>query len=105
MSWTTRIPSRPSQQAIGKFSSRVSIQPLYIAKPLSSRRHSRLPLLLPQHRHFNMSSMRAVLIKDGKGPIENLYIGETPKPTPGAGQVIVKVSRPFRLFPIAPQDL
>lgn len=35
--------------------------------------------------------MRAVLIKDDKGPIENLYIGETQKPTPGLGQVIVKV--------------
>jgi hypothetical protein len=27
-----------------------------------------------------MSRMRAVLIKDGQGPIENLYIGETDKP-------------------------
>jgi len=35
--------------------------------------------------------MRAVLIKDGKGPIESLYIGETPKPTLGPGQVLVKV--------------
>ncbi|KAF7965540.1 hypothetical protein HWV62_43042 [Athelia sp. TMB] len=35
--------------------------------------------------------MRAVLIKDGKGPVENLYIGETPKPTPGPGQVVVKI--------------
>jgi hypothetical protein len=37
-----------------------------------------------------MTSMRAVLIKDGKGPVENLYIGETPKPKPDAGQVLVK---------------
>ncbi|KAH7919471.1 quinone oxidoreductase putative [Leucogyrophana mollusca] len=35
--------------------------------------------------------MRAVLIKDGKGPIENLYIGETEKPVPMAGQVLVEV--------------
>ncbi|KII84164.1 hypothetical protein PLICRDRAFT_179839 [Plicaturopsis crispa FD-325 SS-3] len=35
--------------------------------------------------------MRAVLIKDGKGPIENLYIGETPKPVPGPGEVLVKI--------------
>jgi len=35
--------------------------------------------------------MRAVLIKDGKGPIENLYIGETEKPTPSAGQVLIKI--------------
>lgn len=38
------------------------------------------------------SQMRAVLIKDGKGPIENLYIGETDKPVPSKGQVLVKVS-------------
>lgn len=37
------------------------------------------------------STMRAVLIKDGKGPIENLYIGEAPKPKPTPGQVLVKV--------------
>jgi len=35
--------------------------------------------------------MRAVLVKDGKGPVQNLYIGETPKPKPGAGQVLVKI--------------
>lgn len=35
--------------------------------------------------------MRAVLIKDDKGPIENLYIGETPRPKPGAGQVLIKI--------------
>lgn len=35
--------------------------------------------------------MRAVLVKDGKGPSENLYIGETPTPVPGATEVLVKV--------------
>ncbi|KAG6900639.1 hypothetical protein C0993_006743 [Termitomyces sp. T159_Od127] len=34
--------------------------------------------------------MRAVLVKDGKGPVENLYLGEAPTPTPGPGQVLVK---------------
>ena len=34
--------------------------------------------------------MRAVLIKDEKGPVENLYIGEAPKPTLGKGEVLVK---------------
>ena len=38
-----------------------------------------------------MATMKAVLIKDGKGPIENLYVGETEKPVPEAGQVLVKV--------------
>ncbi len=37
--------------------------------------------------------MRAVLIKDGKGPLENLYIGETDKPISKFGEVLVKVSR------------
>ena len=36
--------------------------------------------------------MRAVLIKDEKGPVENLYIGEVPKPTLGKGEVLVKAS-------------
>jgi NADPH:quinone reductase-like Zn-dependent oxidoreductase len=35
--------------------------------------------------------MRAVLIKDGKGPIENLYIGEAPDPALRDGEVLVKV--------------
>lgn len=34
--------------------------------------------------------MRAVLVRDGKGPVENLYIGDTDKPKPGIGQVLVK---------------
>ncbi|KIY52377.1 quinone oxidoreductase putative [Fistulina hepatica ATCC 64428] len=37
-----------------------------------------------------MATMRAVLIKDGKGPIENLYIGETEKPVAGPGEVLIK---------------
>jgi putative PIG3 family NAD(P)H quinone oxidoreductase len=35
--------------------------------------------------------MRAILIKDGKGPIENLYIGEAPTPVPNAVEVLVKI--------------
>ncbi|OCH90446.1 quinone oxidoreductase [Obba rivulosa] len=38
-----------------------------------------------------MSQMRAVLIKDEKGPVENLYIGEVEKPSPNPGEVLVKV--------------
>ncbi|KAI0785145.1 quinone oxidoreductase [Abortiporus biennis] len=34
--------------------------------------------------------MKAVLIKDGKGPIENLYIGEIDKPSLKPGEVLVK---------------
>jgi len=36
--------------------------------------------------------MRAVLIKDGKGPVENLYLGEEATPEPDQGQVQVQVS-------------
>ena len=36
--------------------------------------------------------MRAVLIKDEKGPVENLYIGEAPNPILGKGEVLVKES-------------
>lgn len=35
--------------------------------------------------------MRAVLVKDGKGPVENLYIGEAPTPVLADGDVLVKV--------------
>ncbi|KAF8192178.1 hypothetical protein BJ912DRAFT_963195 [Pholiota molesta] len=35
--------------------------------------------------------MRAVLIKDGKGPVENLYIGEAPTPTLQPSQVLVQI--------------
>lgn len=46
-----------------------------------------------------MAQMRAVLVKNGAGGVENLYIGETPKPSPAAGQVVVKVCRnPFIFF-------
>ncbi|SJL03375.1 related to NADPH quinone oxidoreductase homolog PIG3 [Armillaria ostoyae] len=35
--------------------------------------------------------MRAILIKDDKGPLENLYIGNVETPTPGERQLLVKV--------------
>ncbi|KAF8644434.1 hypothetical protein AX16_008493 [Volvariella volvacea WC 439] len=38
-----------------------------------------------------MTSMRAVLIKDGKGPVENLYLGETDRPVLKPGEVLVKI--------------
>lgn len=39
-----------------------------------------------------LENMRCVLIKDGKGPVENLYLGEEPTPSPKKGEVLVKVS-------------
>ena len=38
--------------------------------------------------------MRAVLIKDEKGPVENLYIGDAPTPILGKGEVLVKERLP-----------
>jgi hypothetical protein len=35
--------------------------------------------------------MKCILIKDGKGPAENLYMGEEKIPSLEAGQVLVKV--------------
>ncbi len=35
--------------------------------------------------------MRAILIKDDKGSLENLYIGDVETPTPGERQLLVKV--------------
>ncbi|KAH9890359.1 quinone oxidoreductase [Cubamyces lactineus] len=35
--------------------------------------------------------MRAILVKDGKGPVENLYLGDAAQPTPSPGKVLVKV--------------
>ena len=40
----------------------------------------------------DMTKMRAVIVKDGKGPIENLYVGEIEKPSPRNGEVLVQVS-------------
>ncbi|KAF8236416.1 quinone oxidoreductase putative [Tricholoma matsutake] len=35
--------------------------------------------------------MRAILIKDDKGPVENLYLGEVPKPEIRSDEVLVKI--------------
>jgi len=35
--------------------------------------------------------MRCVLIKDGKGPADNLYLGEEETPEPNKGEVLVKI--------------
>lgn len=40
-------------------------------------------------------SMRAILVKDGKGPIESLYIGETATPTLKTCEVLVKARSPL----------
>jgi hypothetical protein len=44
----------------------------------------------------NLVKMKAILIKDGKGPADNLYLGEEETPEPQQGQVQVKVNFPQR---------
>ncbi|KIL67728.1 hypothetical protein M378DRAFT_22430, partial [Amanita muscaria Koide BX008] len=36
--------------------------------------------------------MRAVIVKDGAGPADNLYIGEVPTPIPKTGEVLIKIN-------------
>ncbi|KAL5519821.1 hypothetical protein ACEPAG_1481 [Sanghuangporus baumii] len=38
-----------------------------------------------------MAQMRAILVKDGAGPIGNLFLGEAPRPKPSAKEVLIKV--------------
>ncbi|PAV17139.1 quinone oxidoreductase [Pyrrhoderma noxium] len=38
-----------------------------------------------------MAQMRAVLVKNGAGPLENLFLGETARPRPSAKEVLVKI--------------
>jgi hypothetical protein len=42
--------------------------------------------------------MKCILIKDGKGPAENLYLGEEPVPKAKEGEVLVKVSFCFTIY-------
>jgi hypothetical protein len=35
--------------------------------------------------------MRCILIKDGKGPADNLYMGEEETPAPKQGEVQIKI--------------
>jgi len=39
--------------------------------------------------------MRAILIKDGKGPSENLYLGEAPTPTLRPTEVLIQARNDF----------
>jgi len=39
-----------------------------------------------------MDKMQAIFIKDGKGPIENLYVGETDVPSLKSQEVLVKIT-------------
>jgi hypothetical protein len=61
-----------------------------VGNPMTSRTtksHSQAFSSLPK------TNMRAVLIKDGKGPATNLYIGDAPEsPSPNQTEVKVKVS-------------
>ena len=43
--------------------------------------------------------MRAILVKNGAGPIENLFLGEAQRPKPSAKEVLVKVGAVLGLIP------
>jgi hypothetical protein len=49
-----------------------------------------VPVLHDHPSKGAMAKMRAILVKDGKGPLENLYIGETAMPTLKSHEVLVK---------------
>ena len=51
------------------------------------------------HCHPLTMTMRAVLIVDSKGPVENLYIGEAQTPKPEAGEILVKVRKYLAVEP------
>jgi hypothetical protein len=59
----------------------ITARPVYYFSSSSKLRYPQVP-----------DKMRAVLIKDGKGPVENLYLGEEATPEPEEGQVQVQVS-------------
>ncbi|KAG8878487.1 hypothetical protein FRB97_002475 [Tulasnella sp. 331] len=87
----TSIASRaslPIQNATRHFSSSASA-----SSPSSTQNKSRVGMA---------DTMKAILVKDGKGPIENLYIGEAERPKPTIkGQVVVKV----KMFGLNRMDL
>ncbi|KAG8214685.1 chaperonin 10-like protein [Butyriboletus roseoflavus] len=60
-----------------------------VRKGAITRGYMQAPLPCSEHQP---STMRAVLIKDGEGPIENLYIGDIERPLPGEGEVLVKIA-------------
>ena len=39
-----------------------------------------------------MSQMRTILVKGGAGGVDSLFLGQTAKPKPSVGEVLVKVS-------------
>ncbi|GLB38186.1 putative quinone oxidoreductase [Lyophyllum shimeji] len=62
-----------------------------LAQYLSPYRNRKTDSVYIKPRITKHIAMRAVLIKDERGPVENLYIGEVPLPTPGPGEVLVKI--------------
>lgn len=88
----------PQHIAISKSSSLVRLQfdMMYSHELLMStdvdRCFSRREQTFSSTQHCGQSRiMRAILVKDGKGPISNLFLGETEKPSPKPGEVLVKV--------------
>ena len=56
---------------------------------------SQLALVSTTTISLSQTKMRAILIKDGKGPSENLYLGEAPTPTVGPMEVLIQARNDF----------
>ncbi|PWZ02932.1 quinone oxidoreductase putative [Testicularia cyperi] len=52
---------------------------------------SRIPIRAMSSQPSIPSTMKAILVKDGKGPSDSLYMGEAPVPKPGDDEVLVKI--------------
>lgn len=69
-------------------------RPLYSAVKYAPQLQT--PLFSPSYRYARMSTsipekMRCILVKNGKGTADDLYMGEEAVPTLEKGQVLVKV--------------
>lgn len=56
---------------------------------------SQLALVSTTTISLSQTKMRAILIKDTKGPSKNLYLGEAPTPTVGPMEVLIQARNDF----------
>ncbi len=74
-------------------SARAALPSLYALTPTSTpSRPSRLLAIRTMASAPSVpEKMKCILIKDGKGPAENMYMGEEAVPKPKEGEALVKV--------------
>ena len=61
------------------------------ARPQIRARNSEISIRPLSTTTARLDKMKCILIKEGKGPVENLYMGEEETPEPAKGQVQVKI--------------